>query len=43
MRAYAVQKMPVMGDDDNGIFAGIDDIFQPADSINIEVVGRFIQ
>ncbi len=38
-----VQKMAIMRNDDDGAPAGIDDIFQPADSIDIQIIGWLIQ
>ncbi len=43
MRADAIQKMAIMRNDDDGTFAGVDYIFQPADSVDIQIVGWLIQ
>ncbi|MBV6449060.1 MAG: hypothetical protein FCKEOINB_02764 [Nitrosomonas sp.] len=40
---HAVQKMPVVRNDDNGVLAGVDHILQPADGIDVKVVGRLVQ
>ena len=43
VRAHAVQKMAVMRNDDHGAVARVECIFQPADGVDIEVIGRLVQ
>ena len=42
MRADLVQKVPVVRYYDDGIFEVEQVIFQPADSLYVEVVGRLV-
>ena len=39
----ALQKPPVVGDEDNGALEATDLLLQPIDRGDIEVVGRFVQ
>ena len=43
MGADTIQKVAVMGNDDNRAFAGVNHILQPAYRINVQMIGRFIQ
>ena len=43
VRAHAVQKMTVMRDDHHGAVARVENVFQPADGVDVEVVGRLVQ
>ena len=43
MRADAVQEVAIVGNDDHRAPAGIDDLFQPADGVDIEIVGGLIE
>ena len=43
MGAYLVEEMPVVGYNDNGVFKIQQEILQPADSRQVQVVGRLVQ
>ena len=43
VRAHLVQEMPVVADDDHGGIVVVERAFQPADRIDVQIVGRFIE
>ena len=43
MGTYTVQKVTVVRDDDHGAVAGHQNVFQPADGVDVQVVGGLIQ
>ena len=43
MRAHAVQEVAVVGDDDHGAVTRREYVFQPADGVNVQVVGWFVE
>jgi len=43
MRTNAIQEMAIMRDNNHRAITLIQDAFQPADSIDIKVVGRFVE
>ena len=43
MGTYLIQKMTIMRNDDHGGIAFVQHIFQPANRIDVEVIGRFVQ
>ncbi len=40
---YLVQEMAIMGNDDHGRIALVQHIFEPADGVDIEVIGRLVE
>ncbi len=38
-----IEEVAVMADDDEGAFVGVEELFEPADRIEVEVVGRFVE
>ena len=43
MRAYAVQKVAIMRNDDHRGFAGIQELFQPSNGIDVQIVGGLVE
>ena len=43
VRAHHIQEVAVMGNDDHGAVARIQRLLQPADGVDIQVVGRFVE
>ena len=43
MRADLVQKMPVMGNHDDGVRKVEQKLFQPMDGVDVKVVGRLVE
>jgi hypothetical protein len=41
--AHLVQEVPVVRDDDHGRLALVEDVLQPADGVDVEVVGRLVE
>ncbi len=43
MGAHLIEEVAVVGDDDHRAFTFVEHVLQPADGVDIEVIGRFIQ
>ena len=43
VRAHAGEEVPVVRDDHHGARAAVEHVFQPADAVDVEVVGRLVQ
>ena len=43
MRAHLIQEVPIVADDHHGRVIVVERAFEPADGIDIQIVGRFIQ
>ncbi|MNE08901.1 hypothetical protein D3C80_1015630 [compost metagenome] len=43
VRAHAVEEVTVVGNDDHGAVTRRENAFQPADSVDVQVVGRFVE
>ncbi|MNF74268.1 hypothetical protein D3C84_562960 [compost metagenome] len=43
MGAHAVEEVAVVGNDDHGAVTRREDVFQPADGVDVQVVGRLVQ
>ena len=43
VRADGVEEVPVVRNDDDGALALVEDVLQPADRVDVQVVGRLVQ
>ncbi|MNM63585.1 hypothetical protein D3C81_749550 [compost metagenome] len=43
VRAHAVEEVTVVGNDDHGAVTRLENRFQPADGVDVQVVGRFVE